>query len=379
MNLLAKKDVNTLRQFEFDMAKAICILGMVFVHCFEELTVESAAGTSSLFYIFVIVLDSIFGASTFMMCMGLGISYSFKGDANKLIVRGAKIFAFGYILNIFREGLLAILGVTIVGLPITYAIVLLICDDIMQFAGLALMLFGLLKKLKFSDFAIFIVALIMSVVGSFIRFVDPVNPVLVQIYGLLIGTCSATNELNLAPFPLLNWFIVVVVGYLYGKYIIRRCTDIDKYYKLALPISGVLLATYMGIAIPRELGMMNPNILYYYQFTTPNILVFLLGMIFATSLYHYASKIIPKAGKNLITTISKNINRTYCIHWVIIGLIEAIFAIVEFDGLAVPFTFIVGTIIFVVANIIAEEYTRFRKRKLEEKRVEVNDGNNQNS
>ena len=249
----------------------------------------------------------------------------------------------------------------------------------MQFAGLALMLFGLLKKLKFSDLAIFIVSLIMSIVGSFIRFVDPGDPIFVQIYGLFIGTYSAENEYNLAPFPLLNWFIIVVLGYLYGKYIIRRCNDVDKYYKFALPISGVLLATYMGVAIPRQLGMMNMNILNYYQFTTPNILVFLLGMIFATSLYHFIAKIISKGGKNLITTISKNINRTYCIHWVIIGLTETVFTAIAFEGLSVPLILIVGTVIFIVANIIAEAYTRYRKRKIEEKRVGVDDGNNQNS
>ncbi|MCQ2545621.1 MAG: heparan-alpha-glucosaminide N-acetyltransferase domain-containing protein, partial [Clostridia bacterium] len=104
MKLFGKEEINTSRQFEFDMAKAVCILGMVFVHCFETLSCGDAEGGVT-YYIFVIVLDAIFGAGTFMICMGLGITYSWKDNADKLLRRGAIIFVLGYVLNIVRDAL----------------------------------------------------------------------------------------------------------------------------------------------------------------------------------------------------------------------------------------------------------------------------------
>lgn len=98
---------NTGRQIEFDIAKAVCILGMVFVHCFESL-IAPATEEGLAYYVMTVVLDALFGAATFMLAMGLGISYSWKNDDSyplTTIKRGIKIFICGYILGFIRDGL----------------------------------------------------------------------------------------------------------------------------------------------------------------------------------------------------------------------------------------------------------------------------------
>lgn len=362
MRLFGKEEINRSRQFEFDLAKAVCILGMVFVHCFEELAAETTAETAA-YYVVVIVLDCIFGAGTFMLCMGLGISYSWKGNADKFIKRGVYIFLLGYLLNFVRDVVPHLLLLVPKGLEtLEGQLVWLLNDDILPFAGLALFLFGVLKKLKFSDLAVLLTALGMSVVGSFVRFADLGGTVRNLLAGLFIGTSSADNPEVMGCFPLLNWFIIVVIGYLYGE-AIRRCRDCKRYYAIAFPVSGVFLAVYMLLAIPNRLGMMNDDILYYYHFSTPNALVLFAGAVFATSMYHYISLLFSDTLKRRITGISVNINRIYCIHWVIIGWIAAVLCRIDHEGFGSGASFAVGVAIFTVSVILAELYTRRKTSK----------------
>ena len=360
--LFGPEEVNKGRQIEFDIAKAVCILGMVFVHCFEELTFSGSDPTGIASYIMVIVLDAIFGAATFMASMGLGIAYSWKGDADSYIKRGFKILILGYALNFLRwtipfsiflipEKMTAFETIVVYGLN----------NDIMQFAGLALMLFGFLKKIKLSDLAITAIAVGMSVIGSFFRFVTFNSTFIDQITAMFFGITDE-YEYACAYFPLFNWFIIVVCGYLYGK-ALRRCKDLKKYYAIALPVSAVILAVYMIIAIPNRMGLMNDDIFHYYFMTTIEVPVCLIGMIFATSVYHYISLIMSDKVKHLIYKISNNINTTYCIHWIIIGWISTFMEMETISWLSDAGVFIFGAILFVIANILAELFQRAKKKR----------------
>lgn len=363
-DLFSKELCNTGRQIEFDIAKAVCILGMVFVHCFEQLALP-VTEESSAYYIMTIVLDALFGAATFMGAMGLGIAYSLKDEREGgkiLMSRGVKIFILGYVLGFVRYGLPAWLFGAYSDKPIKIIYVSLTCD-IMPFAGLALLLLGLFKWLKVSDKGIFGVALGMSVLGSFIRFIPVEDPIVSMLLGDFIGTRCTFNELYSACFPVPTWFIFVVGGYLYGK-ALRHCKDVHKYYKIILPVSALILAIYLAVAIPNGLGMMNENILYYYQMTTFDALFCFIGMVFVTSVYHFISLILGDKVKKVIQSISSNINRVYCIHWVIIGFLD-MYLISKGDtfGLSTPLVFVLGCIIYIVSNLLAALYTKYNKKK----------------
>lgn len=108
-------------------------------------------------------------------------------------------------------------------------------NDILQFAGLAFILFGFLRKIKCSDLMMFLIALGMSVIGSLVRFIDLGDVYANELAGLFIGTVDPILEEETACFPLFNWFIVVVVFYLYAK-VLRHCSDTDRFYSIALPM-----------------------------------------------------------------------------------------------------------------------------------------------
>lgn len=368
--LFSKENVNTKRQFEFDLAKAICILGMVFVHCFEQIAYQSGNNESSVYFIIVIVLDAIFGAGTFMSCMGVGIAYSHKNAARNLILRGLKIFILGYVLNIFRS----VIPCAIFAVPSGTNPIWVLCwfleNDIMQFAGLALMLFGLLKLLKANDLVILGIAIGMSILGSFFRFIHIGNYLIEEVIGLFIGVEYSNIEGLFSPFSLLNWFIFPVVGYIYGKYIIRRCANLDKFYAYALPISALILAIYLIICIPNKIGMMSGDICYFYQMTTPEAIIILFGMVFATSVYHFVAKLIPSKGKTFITALSKNINAVYCIQWVIIGWIYQILLSNNVSGLDTVLVILIAVGIYVLSNVLAQLFSLFKKKYFHKKQLE---------
>lgn len=365
MKLFVKSEVNTGRQFEFDLAKAIFIFKMICVHCLEELFAPSAQAGSKIYQFLVVQMNVVIGtAVVFMLCMGVGISYSRRNSSEQLISKGCKIFLMGYVLNFFRDVVPTLIAYFFGHFQFSFVIVLLLCAEIMQFAGLALMLFGFLKKHNLSDKAIFAISLAMSLVGSFVRFIDMGHYVLNPIAGLFFGTVdSLYPDLAMGFFPLLNWFVFVVIGYLYGK-LLRHCTDLNRYYKIVTPFSAVILLFYAAIIIPNHLNNMGSDIDFYYQMSTPYVFIQFFSFVFLTGLFHFLSKLFSSTAKKFIITMSANLNATYCIHWVIIGWTEVAFIVFEFTHLKDTQVLLLGVLIFVVSTILAVIYKSIlQKRK----------------
>ena len=320
MELLNKEDVNTGRQIEFDIAKAICIIGMVFVHVYESFIPESLM-TSGFQNILVNIVQMLVGAPCFMICMGIGIAYTSKNSPKDLINRGIKIFIFAYILNFIRGGIpeiaAFIAGKVSTAEFITNFTYEFLNNDIMPFAGLALILMGLLKKWKLNDKYILLTALVMSIAGSFIKGID-VSRYINYPLGLFVGTYDYAMDEIIAFFPLLNWFIFVASGYYFGK-ILKKVNDKKKFYLMISPACAVLVTIYLFFAIPNNIGMINPDLVYYYHLNSFDALISIMSSLAVFGFYFYISSILPKFLINFSNSASRNINRIYCIHWVIVG------------------------------------------------------------
>lgn len=335
MKLFERNPINTGRQVEADFAKMICIIGMIIVHAFEE--TESmfplcGGGSGGIGFVFVVVLDALFGAATFMFCMGFGVTYSPKNDAPSLIKRGAKLLLYGYILNAVRYCVPELLNAMITGdmsLLRENWMMDLFETDILQFAGLALMLFGLLKKLKASDLVMVIVALIMSVLGSFLRNFDlgamlgvteeAPNLIINQIAAPFVGTTYLSDpELELSCFPLLNWFIFVVAGYLFAK-ALQRCKEKGKFYAIVSGCGAVILAVYMLIAIPNGIGMMGEDLNLFYHLTTPEALICIVASITVFGGYYALTRLLPNVVSRIAVWISKRLTNIYIAQWLLFG------------------------------------------------------------
>ncbi|MGQ3480084.1 acyltransferase family protein [Paenibacillus sp. TY11] len=87
--------LNTGRQLESDLAKGFAILFMVWTHVFDELSPDSKG-------ILVTLVRNILGgpftAPVFMMCLGIGVSYSSKNTPKDLLRRGFNLLGIGPII-----------------------------------------------------------------------------------------------------------------------------------------------------------------------------------------------------------------------------------------------------------------------------------------
>ena len=213
MNFLSDKKVNTGRQKELDIAKALAIIFMIFCHViifasFSNLSISPG---------FEMILDQMvanIAAPVFMFCMGIGIVFSRHNQYNILIKRGVEILP-----NVLDNML---------NIPIPqFTILSLFKVDILIFAGIAFILIGILKRFNISNKKMLILAIIFSIIGSFVCFVDFNNIFLNYFFGYFIGTILH----QCTVFPLFNWFIFPVAGMVYGSYFIR-VKDKSQFFKL---------------------------------------------------------------------------------------------------------------------------------------------------
>ena len=165
------------------------------------------------------ILGGPFAAPVFMFLMGNGIVYSKNQDPIYLIKRGISMILLGFVVNIGEFFLPHYLAGKLLGewniFP-TAGGLLLFCVDILAFAGMAMILIGVLKKAGLSAWQIVFTAVGMSVIGSFLRFHDFGGAVPNLIAGYFIGSAG-----GFTAFPLFNWFIFPAAGILLGEFYIR--------------------------------------------------------------------------------------------------------------------------------------------------------------
>ena len=153
----ADEKVNAGRQPELDLLKALCVIGMIFVHVFLDL------GDHVMPTVVDDYLTEFFGGHTFMICMGIGMCYMRKQSPASYLTRGFGLLTIGQFLNILRNALPNLIAWWVTGKQFFIANSLLILQsDILTFAGLAFLLMALFKKLRFRNSMILAAGVIMS-------------------------------------------------------------------------------------------------------------------------------------------------------------------------------------------------------------------------
>ena len=310
--------VNQGRQQELDMAKAVIIFFLAFVHCTIECTSEENL-VSGIPYLFDTVIGGPLSAPMFMFAMGVGMVYTKHNSAGDLAKRGVRLLAAGFVLNLCRYTVPYLIGYALTHDYEKYITPLLyksLCNDILQFAGIAMVLMGLLKRWRVRTAAIFVLGLGMSAAGMFFNGVDVRSPLGNIFLGYLIGTEDAAG-LVISDFPLLNWFIAPVAGCLFAEWLIR-VKDKNQFYRLVSPVCVLITVVYFIMGMRSSAGMFGEGQNCYYHIKTNDVLVSLLAAVGILGVYHGLAGRVPKRLMYWMQDVSKNITTVYCIHWVIL-------------------------------------------------------------
>ena len=363
--IFSPNEVNTSRQWELDLARAFLIFCLGLVHVTIECTTDEGL-CSGIPYLFDTIIGGPFGAPMFMTVMGIGMTYTRKNTPKDHFVRGAQLFGLAYILNICRFLIPYSIGYAITGdaeyymEPLLYKV---LCNDIFTFAGLSMMLLALFIKLKLPRTVMLLIATVMCAFGTLLNGVDVGNPLGNIFLGYLIGTDDAAG-LVLSDFPVLNWMMFPVCGYIFGT-VLKHVKNKNLFYlTFSLPAITVAIV-YFTYGIYHEVGMFGEGQNCYYHMVFSDVLASLCLTLGMMGVYHFIRKIIPKKLFFIAWSISENITPVYFIHWVLVSFVVNLFMyVIRGTTILTPWQVVcLGTAISVVSIIIAH-YLSARKGRL---------------
>lgn len=321
--MFAGTQVNKGRQFEVDLAKALAIVFMIFVHVLEFVYPYVDMGLWTRYIIRF--AGGPLAAPVFMTAMGIGLVYSKRQDPEYLVRRGLLLIALGYILNVLRGALPNIAAYMAFGdsAYMTYAWEDLICLDILQFAGLAFILFALFRYVHAKDVHIVLMAIVMLIIATFVPIMFEDSPIISAVVGYLFYQTDYT------AFPLFSWFIYPVVGYVFGK-ALMRVTDKKGFYGLLILVSSILFVIYTAVITIAGYSLYDIILEEYYRQTIISVPWILLVCGMAYGVLYFVSLGMRTHSRKAVTFMSAGITAIYIVQWTIIAWLYTLW----FDGVA---------------------------------------------
>lgn len=310
----SSEPINTGRQIELDIAKGFAILFMVFSHVYMDLSDWSSPFLTMLIYN---VLGGPFSAPVFMFCMGIGIGYTKRQTPKDLFLRGLQLLAYAVMLDFFRYALPAFLYQSLQGTVSLKEIFLYSFGiDILQFSGMFFIFFSILMHLGFRRWMYILIALGASVLGQFL------NGFAISNAYINMPASFLWRSTEYSYFPLLNWSVFPIAGYLFSDHL-KRCRNKDALYSTLFPVSALITCGYLVFFI---LFWSNDD--QYYGMGVIHAILALICVIATISFCHIAFRKDSLFVRGMCW-MSSNVTKIYCVHWVIIMIL--VFTFVNFS------------------------------------------------
>jgi uncharacterized membrane protein len=309
------------RLLSIDLARGLAVFFMIAVHTLEVFASQEVK--NSVFGQIIEFLGGPPAAPVFMTLMGFSFIYSRKSELKPRLLRGFKIFLSGYILNILRGVIPFTLSTQLeMDIAKTFpleklnAYTILTTVDILQFAGVALIIMALIQEFKINKYVILFSAFLISMLSPFLCGFNINIPVIDQIFELFwgdqpIGFSFIDNKI---AFPIFPWLSFPLLGMFLGD-TIKNTNNQNRTFK-HFGIGGIVVLL-IGIAISYN------NIEYHfndYYHSRQGAMLFMCGFVV---FWIYITKIaIDKLPMNklfeLLFKWSNGVTNIYFIQWIII-------------------------------------------------------------
>lgn len=312
--LFAADYVNSGRQKEFDLIRGLTIFFMVFNHAQGEMFGFEPGTAVNL----VLNLRSnLLGAAAFMIIMGVALNYTRHNRAEDFIDRGWILLLTAFSLTALRDALPNMVSYLTTGNEYSRnAMMLCIGGDILQFAGLAFLLIGLLKKLNIGHLGMLATAVALNAAGYFLNGVQTGCYVVDQLLGYFWGTYSEDF------FPLFHWFIFPVMGYVFGDWY-KHLADKDRFFLIAVPLCSIfaIVTVLIEVLVPEQQVF---SCLFqeerFCHMAVPDALRSMAAFVAVLGLLYWLAKVLNDKALSPVYYLSKNISVVYCTSWVVISL-----------------------------------------------------------
>ncbi|MEW6308364.1 MAG: heparan-alpha-glucosaminide N-acetyltransferase domain-containing protein [Bacillota bacterium] len=340
--------MNAGRQLELDIARGLAVLFMIIIHV--QTYFANARVMDTWFAGFNDFNGGIPAAPVFMFLLGIGINYTRNNNPALMAMRGVGLLCTAYLLNFVRGFVpYAIRSYCTADIDYLYrGFDALMSVDILQFSGLAMLLFALFHKLRASNLSIALTAVLFSVWNIVLLPLQSDSLAASALSGLLWG--SHANSF----FPFLTWVFYPIAGYLFGSLLIR-CTN----KRLLYALSGLTAALvfFGGSYLMSHLELQQGSeTAYYHHIVTDNI-IYTGGVILELAILSFIAPFIPKSLQNIAGRLSKNVTSLYCIQWVLITWLTLVIPI---NGLDMAWYVALVIAIIVLSDSAATLYAQWQ-------------------
>lgn len=340
---------------EFELLKAIAVLGLPAVHIMEEAVAENIVSAGVLKLESFIVAFCIFGPSLFMMCMGFSIGGA-RTSYESAMRQGLRFLVLGAMLNVLRSILPGIFLTIFSGHSFVEYIEDFLMSDIYFFVGFFYVFYSFMLRLKVNMPCLIAICIVMLTVNSLLTPVLPkyiTNDIVIRIVGnfLYIDESSC--------FPLMSWAIFPSVGILLGEVLKKAESEKRaKIMKYMLILSSTTFLSFLAFLWLNGFNLLNALVAPINAYITdlPNVILMItLAFILFGSFYYLCKVIDETAFMSFMVKISTYIVPFYMVQWVIVSwfVLGCVLFNVEVINLAlyaVSATVITGISIFVAVK-----------------------------
>ncbi|MGX8715668.1 MAG: hypothetical protein ACSW8A_07935, partial [Lachnospiraceae bacterium] len=165
----------------------------------------------------------------------------------------------------------------------------------------------------------------------------------------------------ISDFPLLNWLIVPVSGYIFGWWL-QRVKDKKRFYLSFSPVLLIASIIYLFVGDHYEIGMFAEGENAYYHMVTYDVIASLALTLGLLGVYSALAFVLPDVIMRFFTFTSRSITLFYCIHWVFVRVITSVilYAVNGTRLLAVPYILIISLGIVLATFAVIVLYNRIK-------------------
>ena len=319
---------------EFELLKAIAIIGLPAVHLMEEAIEKDFASPGLTSFGTAILVLCAFGPSVFMVCMGFGIGGGRTSPKN-IRANGIQFLLIGFLLNIFRWLLPGLLRSAVLHTPMIQDIDFCLQSDIYYFAGLYFILYSYFKQWKIPIAGILMISVLMLTANTLLTPLtgkafpdlldkDPANDQKASILlGSILGNFVYIDHSSC--FPLLSWAIFPSVGVLLGE--ILKKSDDEKRESIMRGVIGfaaVMLVSFLVFLWDYDIDILKALVSPANEYITdlPNVILLLsLALLLVSAFYYLCKRIGSSRFMAYMMRISTFIIPFYLLQWVIVAWI----------------------------------------------------------
>lgn len=304
---------------EFDLMKAIAVLGLPIVHLLEEGIAGNYVSPEVHKLEAFIVALCIVGPSIFMMCMGFSMGGA-RNSPYSLAKQGLRFLSLGAILNLVRWILPGLVLWAVCGDPISDDIIYFLVSDIYFFVGIFCLFYALMRKIKLGTSEIFVATIVMLTVNTMLT---PIMPKIVTNEYLIALVGNFVYVDGTSCFPLLSWAIFPTTGIMLGE-VLKKADDERrrKIMKHMLLFSPVVFVSYLVSLCLYGHDAMKVMVspLNSYITDLPNVILMISLALFLFAVLYYVCRAIDKSRfMDFMVKISTYIVPFYMLQWILVS------------------------------------------------------------